>query len=108
MTTFLDYCPKCDRTTPHTNVRIECGYNEVCQVCKSVTDIDLDDEYDDYQDCDIDNSQRTRCYYCNGEGYGIVGTDWESDDPINGPYDGETTKCPCCHGTGKAEDETFW
>lgn len=48
------------------------------------------------------------CHYCGGEGWGIIGTDWDCDDPINGPYDGEIEECPCCHGSGKAEDCTFW
>lgn len=33
--------------------------------------------------------------------WGIVGTDWDCDDGINGPYDGQVAKCPDCHGTGK-------
>lgn len=48
------------------------------------------------------------CHYCGGEGYGVVGCDWDSDDPINGPYDGEIEKCPCCGGTGRGKDCTFW
>lgn len=46
--TFLDYCPKCDKTTPHKNVRFVGGYNEVCQRCQGVTDIDLDDEFSEW------------------------------------------------------------
>ena len=62
-----------------------------------------DDHYggDDYTD-------DPTCHYCGGDGYGIVGTDWDSDDPINGPYDGEIERCPCCGGTGKASDCRFW
>lgn len=48
------------------------------------------------------------CHYCCGEGWGIIGDDWDSDDPINGPYPGESQRCPCCGGSGKAEDCTFW
>ena len=48
------------------------------------------------------------CWYCRGDRFGIVGVHWDSDDPINGPYDGEVERCPCCNGTGKAEDCTFW
>lgn len=48
------------------------------------------------------------CHYCCGDGYGVVGCDWDSDDPINGPYDGEIEKCPCCGGTGRGKDCTFW
>jgi hypothetical protein len=49
-----------------------------------------------------------RCWYCGGEGWGIIGTDWDADDPINGPYDGAVEKCPCCKGSGRAKDCTFW
>jgi hypothetical protein len=48
------------------------------------------------------------CHYCRGEGWGIIGVNWDSDDPINGPYDGEIQECPCCGGSGRAEDESFW
>jgi len=48
------------------------------------------------------------CHYCGGDGWGIVGLDWDSDDPINGPYNGDTETCPCCHGSGKEADATFW
>jgi len=48
------------------------------------------------------------CPHCNGDGCGIVGLDWECEDPINGPYDGEIERCPFCHGSGKAEDVSIW
>lgn len=48
------------------------------------------------------------CHYCDGQGWGIVGTDWDCEDAINGPYDGETERCPCCGGSGRAEDVQFW
>ena len=48
------------------------------------------------------------CWRCNGHGWGIVGVDWDCEDAINGPYDGETEKCHCCGGSGKADDCTFW
>jgi len=71
-----------------------------------------DYEYDDEPDCMCMDDEcpicKTTCHYCGGEGYGVVGCDWDSDDPINGPYEGEVQKCPCCHGSGKAEDCTFW
>jgi hypothetical protein len=57
---------------------------------------------------DFDDDEPATCHYCDGEGYGIVGTDWDSDDPINGPYDGDIQRCPCCHGSGEAKDCTFW
>lgn len=47
------------------------------------------------------------CHFCGGDGWGIVGTDWDNDDPINQPY-GVVQECPCCHGSGKADDCTFW
>lgn len=65
----------------------------------------LNDEWDDD---DFDYDPDRNCHYCGGEGWGVVGCDWDCDDPINGPYDGEIERCPCCHGSGKAEDCTFW
>lgn len=65
-------------------------------------------EPDEYDGDDDDGDRPRSCWYCGGEGYGIVGNDWDSDDPINGPYDGEIERCPCCGGTGQAEDCTFW
>ena len=69
------------------------------------------DEYEDVKcGCNMDECPvcDTRCHYCGGAGWGFVGTDWDSDDPVNGPYDGESEKCPCCGGSGKAKDCTFW
>ena len=63
---------------------------------------DWDAANDDFGDSD------DRCPDCGGDGWGIVGLDWESDDPINGPYPGESQQCPNCHGSGKAEDCTTW
>lgn len=69
-------------------------------------------EYDDEFECAcMDDDCPTcnpSCHYCGGEGWGIVGCDWDSDDPINGPYDGEIQRCPCCGGSGMAKDCTFW
>lgn len=65
-----------------------------------------DEDFDDREWSEDPNDMA--CHYCGGEGWGIVGCDWSSDDPINGPYDGEIEDCPCCHGSGKAEDCTFW
>lgn len=53
-------------------------------------------EDDCYGDCD--------CWYCGGEGWGIVGTNWDSHDPINGPYDGEIERCPI----GKVPETFFF
>ena len=57
------------------------------------------------EDCPVCND---RCHYCGGDGFGIIGVDWDSDDAINGPYDGEIEQCPCCSGTGDAKDCVFW
>jgi hypothetical protein len=65
-------------------------------------------DHDDHDDDDDFSEPKEKCWRCCGQGWGIVGTDWDSDDPINGPYPGETERCPCCGGTGKAEDCTFW
>jgi len=48
------------------------------------------------------------CHYCDGNGYGIVGVDWDCDDGVNGPFDGAIQKCPCCRGSGLEKDCTFW
>lgn len=64
-------------------------------------------EPDDWDD-ESDHVGNNDCHYCGGDGYGIVGLDWDCDDGVNGPYDGEVEECPCCHGSGKAEDCTFW
>jgi hypothetical protein len=48
------------------------------------------------------------CHFCDGDGWGIIGTNWDCEDPINGPYDGEIEQCPCCGGSGLEDDATFW
>ena len=63
------------------------------------------DQAQDARDYDDDDEF---CWQCGGDGWGIVGVDWDSDDPINGPYNGEIERCPCCGGSGKAEDCTYW
>lgn len=67
---------------------------------KRLPEQDDDYEYDDDEDRD--------CSYCGGDGWGIVGTDWDTDDAINGPYNGEIERCPNCGGSGNADDMTFW
>ncbi len=64
---------------------------------------DDDGEFDD-----DDPDREFNCWHCGGEGWGIIGDDWDSSDPINGPYDGEVQRCPCCGGSGDAKDCTFW
>jgi hypothetical protein len=66
----------------------------------------MDDDPQDYIDEGDPDSHL--CHYCGGEGRGIVGTDWDCMDGVNGPYDGDVERCPCCNGSGKAEDCTFW
>ena len=56
---------------------------------------------------DLNDEHDWRCSYCGGDGWGIVGTDWDTDDAINGPYNGETERCPCCNGSGRAKDMIF-
>lgn len=36
------------------------------------------------------------CHYCDGDGWGIIGQDFFTDDYVNGPYYGEVIKCPYC------------
>ncbi len=57
---------------------------------------------------DTDRDPGAACWQCGGDGWGIVGQSWASDDPINGPYDGEVEKCPNCRGSGKAKDCWYW
>ena len=47
------------------------------------------------------------CHHCGGEGYGAYGDTWDNPDPL-WYRDGEIIKCPCCGGSGKAKDCTFW
>lgn len=63
---------------------------------------------DDDQGEDYGDEETALCWRCGGDGWGIVGTDWDTDDAINGPYDGEVERCPCCGGSGKAKDCEYW
>lgn len=63
---------------------------------------------DDFLDEMVDDDDERVCSYCGGEGFGIVGVDWDTDDAINGPYDGEIERCPNCAGSGDGDDMTFW
>jgi len=69
--------------------------------------------YDDLEGCmcygdDCSECGGESCHTCGGEGWGIVGCDWDSDDPINGPYDGEVQRCWNCKGSGDAKDCWFF
>ncbi len=60
-------------------------------------------------DYDMDDDPATEpCHYCHGDGFGIVGLDWDGADGVNGPYEGECETCPCCNGSSKEADATFW
>ena len=48
------------------------------------------------------------CTECGGDGYGIVGVDWDPHDYINGPHPGEVELCRNCRGSGLAKDMTYW
>ncbi len=67
-----------------------------------------EDPQDDYDSFGDDFDEDRFCHYCDGEGFGIVGTDWDCSDGVNGPYDGEVERCPCCGGSGMAKDCAFW
>lgn len=60
------------------------------------------------EDFDDDDPDLELCHTCGGDGWGIVGVDWDSDDYINGPYDGEVTPCPNCGSSGLEKDCTYW
>jgi len=46
------------------------------------------------------------CWQCGGEGCGVTGDDW-SVDPL-WEQEGVVADCPCCRGSGKAKDCTYW
>lgn len=94
---------------------LKCGgptaalYNGMCGACASWLEGPTAPPYSAPDDWECyDTLEDSRCHYCGGDGWGIVGTDWDSDDPINGPYPGEIQQCPCCNGSGDADDCTFW
>jgi len=68
----------------------------------------MSDEDDYIDSLEEDDDYEYECWRCHGEGWGIVGVDWDSDDYINGPYDGEVVECDCCHGSGLAKDCWYW
>lgn len=87
---------KCTARERHRNRQLQIQLHRR-QAAQPDFDVDYDPE-------DTDES----CWRCGGEGWGIVGTDWDADDPINGPYDGDVERCECCGGTGRAEDCVSW
>lgn len=63
----------------------------------------------DHPEHDLDEEDfDLECHTCGGEGWGIVGVHWDSDDPVNGPYPSEVEKCPNCLGSGLAKDCWYW
>jgi len=96
-------CPKCG--FPSSVL-----HNDMCGECCAWIDGPWDDppymEPDDFEYHEFDES--SRCHYCDGDGWGLVGVDWDTDDPVNGPYEGDIQRCPCCNGSGDANDCTFW
>lgn len=63
---------------------------------------------------DYIGDEQELCWQCGGDGYMVAGVDIDLDDPVNncdwsmGCDAGEVGKCPCCHGSGKAKDCTYW
>jgi len=73
-------------------------WNDLCNSC-------FDSLGCSYGDDDIGDEDNL-CHYCDGDGWGIVGLDWDCEDGVNGPYNGETERCPNCHGSGLSNDTT--
>jgi hypothetical protein len=68
----------------------------------------MDDDYDGCMCGDEDCPQcNPDCHYCDGDGWGIEGDTWDCHDPLWTPP-GTLVRCPCCHGSGRAKDCTFW
>ena len=63
---------------------------------------------DKCQDGSYKDDEDELCSHCSGDGWGIVGVDWDCEDGVNGPYDNESEKCPWCNGSGQAKDITIW
>ena len=57
---------------------------------------------------DYEDEDHELCWQCEGQGWGIVGVNWDCQDAINGPYNGEIERCPCCGGSGLASDCEYW
>jgi hypothetical protein len=47
------------------------------------------------------------CWYCGGEGYGIIGTVEVDSGDSDDRFSVKQRVCPCCGGSGKASDCTF-
>lgn len=59
----------------------------------------------EYCYCDEDSPDYyDDCHYCGGEGW-VDGTD---EDPWWHGWNHDLIDCPCCGGSGRATDCTFW
>ena len=56
-------------------------------------------------DYDDDDATENACHHCGGEAL-MWGE--ELDDGSGWYDDGKLYRCPCCNGSGKAKDCTFW
>jgi len=70
--------------------------------------VEVDELSDGWEREEDFDPERDLCWTCGGDGWGIIGTDWDSDDYVNGPYLGEIERCPNCRGSGRAEDCWYW
>lgn len=65
--------------------------------------------YEGLTDAEVGDAEEV-CWTCDGQRFVTVGVDIDCDDAIVGksPFDGETIRCPNCHGSGKAADCWYW
>ena len=74
-----------------------------------MTDLTLEVELnDDWAGEEDSGPENELCWTCGGDGWGVVGLDWDCDDYVNGPYPGEVERCPNCGGSGLAKDCWYW
>lgn len=62
----------------------------------------IQDEYWEHEEVDAN------CWQCGGEGSVMWGCDIDIGDPFWDPGEGEVTPCPCCRGSGNADDCLYW
>lgn len=85
-----------------------CFWNDLCNACFDSLGCSYGDDPSTSSGYDIGDDASDLCHYCDGDGWGIVGLDWDCQDGVNGPYNGEIERCSCCGGSGKEKDATFW